>query len=131
MTLKHKNTGQWAKRMLSRGLNRKYDVTQAALSKQLQIHATLSRKMNSTKDESSSDEEDLNDGSDQDTSKLIAEAKEKILKTVDDDEVPISRLMSLPFMVILALFSQNTFECFYSGFLFPLIHVFGLVRLVL
>ncbi|KAL9809766.1 putative small-subunit processome, Utp14 protein [Arabidopsis thaliana] len=91
MTLKHKNTGQWAKRMLSRGLNRKYDVTQAALSKQLQIHATLSRKMNSTKDESSSDEEDLNDGSDQDTSKLIAEAKEKILKTVDDDEVPISR----------------------------------------
>ncbi|XP_010422597.1 PREDICTED: U3 small nucleolar RNA-associated protein 14 isoform X1 [Camelina sativa] len=103
MTLKHKNTGKWAKRMISRGLNVKYDGTRAAISEQLQINATLSRKMNSTNDGSSSDEsddeEELNDGSDQDTpSKLIAKAREKTLKTVEDDEVPNSGLLSLPFM---------------------------------
>ncbi|EOA19962.1 hypothetical protein CARUB_v10000213mg [Capsella rubella] len=103
MTLKHKNTGKWAKRMLSRGLNVRYDGTRAAISEQLQINATLSRKMNSTNDGSSSDEsddeEELNDGSDQDTpSKLIAKAREKTLKTVEDDEVPNSGLLSLPFM---------------------------------
>ncbi|KAG7550009.1 hypothetical protein ISN45_Aa06g008420 [Arabidopsis thaliana x Arabidopsis arenosa] len=98
MTLKHKNAGPWAKRMLRLGLDRKYDGTRAAIAEQLQINATLSRKMNSTKDESSSDEEDLNDGSYQDTCKLIAEAKENTLKILEDDEVPISGLMSLPFM---------------------------------
>lgn len=121
MTLKHKNAGPWAKRMLRLGLNRKYDGTRAAIAEQLQINATLSRKINSTKDESSSDEEELNDGSDQDTCKLIAEAKEKTLRTLEDDEVPISGLMSLPFMVIIALFSQNTFEfflfCFFRSFM--------------
>lgn len=132
MTLKHKNTGPWAKRMLRHGLNKKYDGTQAAISEQLQVNDTLSRKMNSTKDESSSDESEaeLNDGSDQDTCKLIAEAKEKTLKAVEDDEVPISGLMSLPFMVILTLFSKNAFELFLFWF-FTFIHVFGLVRLVL
>ncbi|XP_023636335.1 uncharacterized protein C57A7.06 [Capsella rubella] len=100
MTLKHKNTGRWPKRMVRLGLNRKYDGTRAAISEQLQINATLSRKMNSKKDESSSDESDaeLDDGSDQDTCKLIAKAKEKTLKAVEDDEVPISGAMALPFM---------------------------------
>lgn len=113
MTLKHKNTGKWAKRMLRRELNGKYDGVRADISEQLQINATLSRKMNSTKDESSSDEsdeEELNDGSDQDTCKLIARAKEKTLKIVEDDEEHISGLMSLPFIVILALlFLSNHF----------------------
>ncbi|CAN8308659.1 unnamed protein product [Cochlearia groenlandica] len=103
MRLKHKNTGKWAKRMISRGLNVKYEGTRAAIAEQLQTNATLSRKINSTKDGSSSDEsdndEDLDDGSDQDTPfKLIAKAKEKTLKTVEDDEVPNSGLLSLPFM---------------------------------
>ncbi|KAL1225152.1 hypothetical protein V5N11_033563 [Cardamine amara subsp. amara] len=103
MRLKHKNTGKWAKRMISRGLNVKYDGTRAAISEQLQVHETLSRKISSTKDGSSSDEsdddEELNNGSDQDTpSKLIAKAREKTLQTVEDDEVPNSGLLSLPFM---------------------------------
>ncbi|KAF8085671.1 hypothetical protein N665_0653s0015 [Sinapis alba] len=103
MTLKHKNTGKWAKRMLSRGLNVKYDGTGAAIAEQLQINANLSRKMNSMRDGSSSDESDdedeLNDGSDEDTpSRLIAKAKEKTLKALEDDEVPNAGLMSLPFM---------------------------------
>lgn len=92
----------------------KYDGTRAAIAEQLQINANLSRKMNSMKDGSSSDEsddeEELNDGSDQDTpSKLIAKAKEKTLKTLEDDEVPNSGLLSLPFMVILALLSSKHF----------------------
>lgn len=125
MTLKHKNTGKWAKRMLSRGLNERYDGTRAAISEQLQINATLSRKMNSTNDGSSSDEsddeEELSCGSDLDTpSKLIAKAREKTLKTVEDDEVPNSGLLSLPFMVILALLSQNIFDNFILVFLHSL-----------
>ncbi|KAH0898414.1 hypothetical protein HID58_047982 [Brassica napus] len=103
MTLKHKNTGKWAKRMISRGLNVKYDGTKAAIAEQLQMNATLSRKMNSMRDGSSSDEsddeEELNDGSDEDTpSRLIAKAKEKTLRALEDDEVPNAGLMSLPFM---------------------------------
>ncbi|KAJ0229907.1 U3 ribonucleoprotein [Hirschfeldia incana] len=103
MTQKHKNTGKWAKRMISRGLNVKYDGTRAAIAEQLQMNASLSRKMNSMRDGSSSDEsndeEELNDGSDDDTpSRLIAKAKEKTLKALEDDEVPNAGLMSLPFM---------------------------------
>lgn len=112
MTLKHKNTGKWAIRMISRGLNVKYDGTRAAISEQLQINEDLSRKRNSMNDGSSSDESDdedeLNDGSDQDTpSKLIAQAKENTLKIVEDDEVPNSGLLSLPFMVIFAFDFSN------------------------
>ncbi|CAN6844851.1 unnamed protein product [Brassica oleracea] len=103
MTLKHKNTGKWAKRMLSRGPNVKYDGTKAAIAEQLQMNANLSRKMNSMRDGSSSDErddeEELKDGSDEDTpSRLIAKAKEKTLKALEDDELPNAVLMSLPFM---------------------------------
>ncbi|KAH0850868.1 hypothetical protein HID58_095170 [Brassica napus] len=47
MTLKHRNTGKWAKRMISRGLNVKYDGPKAAIAEQLQMNANLSRKMNS------------------------------------------------------------------------------------
>ncbi|KFK30830.1 hypothetical protein AALP_AA6G031200 [Arabis alpina] len=100
----HKNKGKWAIRMLKRGLNVKYDGTRAAMAEQLQTNATLLRKMNSMKDGSSSDEsddeEEYDDGSDQDTpAKLIAKAKEKTLKTLeDDDEAPTTGLMSLPFM---------------------------------
>ncbi|CAN6829447.1 unnamed protein product [Brassica oleracea] len=103
MTLKHKNTGKWAKRMLSRGLNVKYDGTKAAIAEQLQMNANLSRQMNYMRDGCSSDErddeEELRDGSDEDTpSRLIAKAKEKTLKALEDDELPNAVLMSLPFM---------------------------------
>ena len=56
------------------------------------------------RDESSSDEsddeEEFRDGSDEDTLRLIAKAKEKTLKALEDDELPNAVLMSLPFMVI-------------------------------
>ena len=106
MTLKHRNTGKWAKRMISRGLNVKYDGPKAAIAEQLQMNANLSRKMNSMRDGSSSDEsddeEEFRDGSDEDTLRLIAKAKEKTLKALEDDELPNAVLMSLPFMVIFA-----------------------------
>ncbi|CAN8288772.1 unnamed protein product [Cochlearia groenlandica] len=105
MTLKHKNKGKWAKRALRRRRDSKYDdgTSKADLDEQLQLHANLTRKINSMKDGSSSDESDdekeLEDGSDQDThTKRIAKAKEKTLKTMEDDEVPNSGLLSLPFM---------------------------------
>ena len=83
--------------MLRLGLNVKSDGTRAAIAEQLEMNANLSRKMNSMRDGSSSDEEELNDDSDEDTPfKLVAEAKEK---TLEDDEVPNSGLVSLPFMV--------------------------------
>ncbi|KAF3566105.1 hypothetical protein DY000_02010879 [Brassica cretica] len=100
MTFKHKNRGKWAKRMVRLGLNVKHGETREAMGEQLQMNAELSRKMNSMRDGSSSDEEELDDGSDQDTRyKLVAKAKEKTLKALEDDEVPNSGLMSLPFMV--------------------------------
>ncbi|XP_009111292.1 uncharacterized protein C57A7.06 [Brassica rapa] len=100
MTFKHKNRGKWAKRMVRRGLNVKYNGTGEAITEQLQINAELSRKINSLRDGSSSDEEELSDGSDQDTPyKLLAKAKEKTLRALEDDEVCNSGLMSLPFMV--------------------------------
>ncbi|KAL0846186.1 hypothetical protein Bca101_019432 [Brassica carinata] len=94
---KQRNMGQ---SMLRRGLNVKYDGIGAAIAEQLQMNANLSRKMNSMRDGSSSDEEELNDSSDQEDtpSKLIAKAKEKTLKTLEDDEAHSSGLMSLPFM---------------------------------
>ncbi|CAF2275163.1 unnamed protein product [Brassica napus] len=66
------------------------------------MNANLSRKMNSMRDGSSSDErddeEEFRDGSDEDTPRLIAKAKEKTLKALEDDELPNAVLMSLPFM---------------------------------
>ncbi|KAF8006742.1 hypothetical protein BT93_K0907 [Corymbia citriodora subsp. variegata] len=107
MTLKHKNSSKWAKRILQRGLTTQDDGTRAAISEQLHQHALLTRKMNSMKDSSSSEEssdEDDDDensaGSDQDKdSNLLAKAKEKTLKVFEeDDEIPNTGVLSLPFM---------------------------------
>ncbi|CAL5437272.1 unnamed protein product [Camellia sinensis] len=111
MTLKHKNSSKWAKRILERGLSVQDEGTRAAISEQLHQHALLTRKMNSMKDSSddddgddSSDEDDgddILDTSDQDrASKLLEKAKEKTLKVIEEeDEVPKSGVLSLPFMV--------------------------------
>ncbi|KAJ4876595.1 U3 ribonucleoprotein (Utp) family protein [Raphanus sativus] len=100
MTSKHKNKGKWAKRMRRLGLDVKYDGTRAAIAEQLQMNANLSRKMNSMRDGSSSDESDDDEEElNEDTlSKLIAKAKEKTMKALEDDEVLNSGLMSLPFL---------------------------------
>lgn len=107
LTLKHKNKSKWARRILERGLSTQDEGTRAALAEQLNQHALLTRKMNSTKDsssssDSSSDEDDDNpDGSDHDRkSKLLAKAREKTQKVMEEDEeAPKSGVFALPFMV--------------------------------
>lgn len=110
MTLKHKNNSKWAKRILKRGLDAQDDATRAAFSEQLNIHAALTRKMNSIKESSSSDDssdgensEDVSASSDEDNvAKVMKKAKEKTLKILEgDEELPKSGVLSLPFMVIL------------------------------
>ncbi|XVF80961.1 hypothetical protein PTKIN_Ptkin15bG0117700 [Pterospermum kingtungense] len=103
--LKHKNKSKWARRILECGLNAQDEGTQAAMAEQLHHHALLTRKINTVKDssssssDSSSDEDD--DGSDQDrASNWLQKAKENTLKVLEDDEeVPNSGVLSLPFMV--------------------------------
>ncbi|XVF32788.1 hypothetical protein REPUB_Repub17cG0112800 [Reevesia pubescens] len=105
MTLKHKNKSKWARRILERGLDTQDEGTRAAMAEQLHHHALLTRKINTVKDssssscDSSSDEDD--EGSDQDrASELLEKAKEKTLKVLEDDEeVPNSGVLSLPFMI--------------------------------
>ncbi|GLT43191.1 hypothetical protein SLA2020_171610 [Shorea laevis] len=107
MTLKHKNKSKWARRILERGLSTQDEGTRAAMAEQLNQHALLTRKMNtmdssSSSSDSSSDEDDDNSAdSDRDRkSELLAKAREKTLKVLEEeDEVPKSGVLSLPFMV--------------------------------
>ncbi|KAJ8898612.1 hypothetical protein K2173_004225 [Erythroxylum novogranatense] len=107
LTLRHKNSSRWAKRILERGLNVQDEGTRAALAEQLHQHSLLTRKMNSMKDNSSSDEstdeeddEDLAGSDEAAASKLLTKAKEKTVKVLEeDDEQPSSGVLSLPFMV--------------------------------
>lgn len=108
MTLRHKNRNKWARRILERGLNAQDEGTRVAMAEQLNQHTLLTRKMNSMKDSSSSDDSDDGEdgensaGSDQDeASKVLAKAKEKTLKVLEeDDELPESGVLALPFMVM-------------------------------
>ncbi|CAL1409634.1 unnamed protein product [Linum trigynum] len=106
LTLRHKNKSKWAKRVLERGLNAQDEGTRAAITEQLSQHARLTRKMNSMNDSSnsdnSSDEEydEDSDVSEQDrASKVLMKAKEKTQSILEEeDEVPTSGVLSLPFM---------------------------------
>lgn len=103
MTLKHKNSSKWAKRILKRGLDVQDEGTRAAISEQLNQHALLTRKMNSMKDSSSSDDDSDDDNVEtdsEDVSKLLNKAKEKIVKVLEEkDEITETGVMALPFMV--------------------------------
>ncbi|KAK4342942.1 hypothetical protein RND71_038758 [Anisodus tanguticus] len=109
LTLKHKNSSKWAKRILKRGLDLQDEGTRDAIHEQLNQHALLSRKSNNMKgssssSEESSDEDDLDeasDGSDQDAAvKLLRKAKDKTTQVLEgDEELPASGVLSLPFMV--------------------------------
>lgn len=101
LTLKHKNSSKWAKRILKRGLNAQDEGTRAAIAEQLQEHARLTRKMNSMKDSSDDDDSgETSADSDQDgRSTLLRKAKEKTLEVLEgDEEMPKSGVLSLPFM---------------------------------
>ncbi|XP_058083657.1 uncharacterized protein C57A7.06 [Magnolia sinica] len=105
MTLKHKNSSKWAKRILKRGLKAQDEGTRAAISEQLHQHSLLTRKVNSMKDNSSSDDSSDEDEDDESSdnevpSKLLTRAKEKTLKVMEEeDEMPKTGVLSLPFMV--------------------------------
>ncbi|KAI5311138.1 hypothetical protein L3X38_045605 [Prunus dulcis] len=107
MTLRHKGSSKWTKRIKERGIDVQDEGTRTAIAEQQHLHALLTRKMNSMKDGSSSSSDDTSDedvysaGSDQArASKLLEKAKEKTLNLLDeDDEVPKSGVLSLPFMV--------------------------------
>ncbi|KAG2540881.1 hypothetical protein PVAP13_9NG587500 [Panicum virgatum] len=99
MTLKHKNTSKWAKRILKRGLPVQDEGTRAAIAAQLQQNALLTRKMNSMKDDSSSEGSSDDDDENESEAKILNRGKEKILKVLaDDKEIPNSGVFSLPFM---------------------------------
>ena len=114
MTLKHKNTSKWAKRIIQRGLKAKDDGTREAIAEQLRAHTSLTRKMHSTdiassSDDSSDDEDaalDVIEATDglpsKQKTKLLAKTKMETLKVLEGDaeaEIPTSGLFSLPFMV--------------------------------
>ena len=113
MTLRHKSSSKWAKRIKERGLNAQDEGTRAAIAEQQHLHALLTRKMNSMKDGSSSSEESSDEAqSDEDspdskhgtTARLLKEAKEKTLNVLNEqDEVPNLGLLSLPFMVSICI----------------------------
>eukprot|EP00536_Pseudo-nitzschia_multiseries_P018228 jgi/Psemu1/328766/estExt_fgenesh1_pg.C_22780001 len=90
MTLAHKNTSKWAKRILKRGKNVDVD-TRRALSAQLKRGDDLRRKMMGSEDEDSenSDEENL------------LESARKVLQQTEDDSDPThgkTGLFKLSFM---------------------------------
>nr|XP_010911258.2 uncharacterized protein C57A7.06-like [Elaeis guineensis] len=114
MTLKHKNNSKWARRILQRGLNVQDEGTRAAIAEQLHKHELLTRKVNSMKDTSSSDDssdedfEELSPRTDTErASKLLNRAKEMTTKVLEEDEIPKSGVFALPFMVGL----KNLCEC--------------------
>eukprot|EP01018_Ginkgo_biloba_P014744 Gb_36334 [translate_table: standard] len=110
MTLKHKNTSKWAKRVLKRRLQTQDEGTQAAVAEQLRLNTLLTRKIHSMNDGSSSGESSSGDEDNAEiplnsdntcNSKVLAKAKEETLKILggDEEETPKSGLLSLPFMV--------------------------------
>ncbi|KAI3526852.1 hypothetical protein L1887_06118 [Cichorium endivia] len=110
LTLKHKNTSKWAKRLKKRGFDAQDDGTRAAISEQLQQHALLTRKRNSmhddddesSSDDSTEDDDDMSADEDDDASKLklLENGKNRTLEVLEeDDDMPKSGVLSLPFMV--------------------------------
>lgn len=115
MTLKHKNTSRWAKRILKRGLKAHEDGTRDAIMEQLRAHSMLTKKIenaNSSGSEgssgssSSSDEEEEDNEDGRGRSKLLAKAKAKTFEALqfDEAEAPKTGLFALPFMVSVSTF---------------------------
>lgn len=119
MTLKHKNTSRWAKRIIKRGLKAHEDGTRDAIMEQLRAHSMLTKKIQSagfsdseeSSSSSSEEEEDDKEGTSttKGKSRLLAKAKAATLEALqfdDEAEVPQTGLFALPFMVsIVALWN--------------------------
>lgn len=91
MTLAHKNTSKWAKRVLKRGKNMDKD-TRRALSAQLQRGEDLRKKMNATLDDDGEDDDD--------ESEDLVDTARKVLADTEQDNVPVKNkgLFKLSFM---------------------------------
>jgi hypothetical protein len=112
MTLKHKNTSRWAKRILKRGLKEHEDGSREAIAEQLRTHSMLTRKIQSAKMSSSSEESSSEEEGDEGDeglavggktrARLIAKAKMATVLALQGDgeaEIPTTGLFALPFMV--------------------------------
>ncbi|KAK2364680.1 U3 ribonucleoprotein (Utp) family protein [Trifolium repens] len=107
MTLKHKQNSKWLQRHKQRGLDKQDEGTRAAVIEHFQRHDELTRKINtmdssssSSDDSSYEDDDDITADSDPDKdNKILQKAKQKTLEVLgEDDEIPKSGLLSLPFM---------------------------------
>lgn len=90
MTLAHKNTSKWAKRVLKRGKNVDKD-TRRALSAQLKRGDDLRKKMHATRED---DEEEDDENED------LVETARKVLADTEEDHIPVKNqgLFKLSFM---------------------------------
>lgn len=111
MTLKHKNTSRWAKRILKRGLKEHEDGSWEAIAEQLRTHSMLTRKIQSVKMSSSSEESSSEEEGDEGDeglavggktrARLLAKAKMATVLALQGDgeaEIPTTGLFALPFM---------------------------------
>jgi U3 small nucleolar RNA-associated protein 14 len=97
MSLAHKNTSKWAKRVLKRGKHVDLE-TRRALSEQLRIGDSLRHKMMSTRDSAASSDEDEHSDDDQ---HLIREAEalyQDIKKNTASNTQDDNKLLNLAFM---------------------------------
>lgn len=90
MTLAHKNTSKWAKRVLKRGKNVDVD-TRRALSAQLKRGDDLRKKMNAARDDDE-DEDDENED--------LVDTARRVLADTEEDHIPMKNqgLFKLAFM---------------------------------
>lgn len=109
MTLRHKNN-KWFQHIKHRGLDKQDEGTLAAVKELGQIRSELTRKQHSMYNSSSSSEDTSDDDDDENTvdsdldkaNKLLIKAKQKTMKVLEEDEeIPQSGLLSLPFMVVI------------------------------
>jgi len=99
VTLRHKNTGKWARRMLQRG-NDVNEETRQAIIDQLNQHENLKRKIQDVGDDS--DEYESNDEAyDDDVDAIKAKAMSQLDKmedNIDNEEKPQKGIFAMKFM---------------------------------
>lgn len=99
MTLKHKNTGKWAKRALARG--QLDEGTREAIMEQLERGEQLKRKIQGTNSDDDSDDYDDNHsdgGDDHDNEKMMKEIDNFAEDLDDDDTQPKKGIFAMKFM---------------------------------
>jgi U3 small nucleolar RNA-associated protein 14 len=95
MTLKHKNTGRWAKEMLKKGF--RAEESEKQIADQLQKHALLTKKMvgrNSDDDE----EDDDDDSENVDEHQVVKDGLQKLNELNEEPETDNTGLLGMKFM---------------------------------